>query len=517
MPYSIRLMTIVSCMTLTAVSRKGCGLDATGTTGSWDDLADSAKDRLAQLIEKFAAGQVTPAATHAFEQDLEKELRELGRQTVQWTLNRLEPPTAELPKHAHFDGTEFTRLNRKAPQNAWCLFGAIRLQRVGFRPTDKSSGESTIFPLAMSLGLTEGATPALADRVGRMMGEGGSNQRHVLRRLKSEHAVGWGTKKLRDVTEAVSEAVTMECHEVQVGKLLELLEKAWATTGRHKPVLSAGRDGITLGMRGPKSRTYRVASVCTVAVLDRRGKRLGTIYLAQSPELGQATMSARMTHLLSDTLKRWTGMLPRLCYVTDSGDNETSYYDRVLSVMVHPRDGTKLEWLRVADFYHASERVWKMSELLFGKGWRATSWARKMLKLMLKPGGVNRVLHSAAALRDRQKLNAKKLGKFATAYAYLRDRLAYMQYADYRRVGMPLGSGVTEAACKTVFTQRLKQSGMTWEHAGSQTILNLRVLLLSGTWEAAFQRTLANVREPHTRSQTGSQTANAPIHEGKAA
>ena len=140
-----------------------------------------------------------------------------------------------------------------------------------------------------------------------------------------------------------------------------------------------------------------------------------------------------------------------------------------------------------------------------------------MLKLMLKSGGVNRVLHSAAALRDRQKLNAKKLGKFATAYAYLRDRLAYMQYADYRRVGMPLGSGITEAACKTVFTQRLKQSGMTWEHAGSQTILNLRVLLLSGTWEAAFQRTLANVREPHTRSQTGSQTANAPIHEGKAA
>lgn len=54
-----------------------------------------------------------------------------------------------------------------------------------------------------------------------------------------------------------------------------------------------------------------------------------------------------------------------------------------------------------------------------------------------------------------------------------------MKYAAYRRQGMPIGSGVTEAACKTVFTERLKRWGMTWSHEGGQVILDLRVLVLS--------------------------------------
>ena len=62
-----------------------------------------------------------------------------------------------------------------------------------------------------------------------------------------------------------------------------------------------------------------------------------------------------------------------------------------------------------------------------------------------------------------------------------------MQYGDYRKLGIPLGSGVTEAACKTIFTQRLKQSGMRWTRAGGQVIVDLRVLWLSGVWESAQQ------------------------------
>ena len=37
-----------------------------------------------------------------------------------------------------------------------------------------------------------------------------------------------------------------------------------------------------------------------------------------------------------------------------------------------------------------------------------------------------------------------------------------MDCAGYQRRGLPLGSGVTEAGCKTLFTQRLKRSGMRW-------------------------------------------------------
>jgi hypothetical protein len=140
--------------------------------------------------------------------------------------------------------------------------------------------------------------------------------------------------------------------------------------------------------------------------------------------------------------------------------------------------------------------------VLFGKGKQATAWARKMQRWLLKRGGVNRVLHSAAAYRDLYGLRGKKRQEFTKAYRYLRQRMKYMRYAEYRAVGVPLGSGVTEAACKTIYTQRLKLSGMRWERPGAQTVLNLRVLLLSGVWDLAYQRFLDEHTEAKVRGQT---------------
>ena len=65
-----------------------------------------------------------------------------------------------------------------------------------------------------------------------------------------------------------------------------------------------------------------------------------------------------------------------------------------------------------------------------------------------------------------------------------------MQYNAYKAAHIPLGSGITEAACKTVFTQRLKLSGMRWTAAGAKNILNLRTCLLSKSWEATFAKYL---------------------------
>jgi hypothetical protein len=309
-------------------------------------------------------------------------------------------------------------------------------------------------------------------------------------------------KKLRQVTAFVSAEMAEQRQEVQTLKLLELLQKATDSRGRHKPVLSVGRDGITLGMRCQKGSVHEVATCGTVTVLDRRGRRLGTVYLAYVPEFGQGTMSRQLTQLVREVLKRWKGSLPHLSYVTDSGDNETTYYDKVLSKMKHPRTGEKLEWQRVADYYHVSERLWTMAERLFGKGQKATTWVRKMQKWLLKPSGVYRVLHSAAALRQQQELRGKKLKEFNRAYRYLRDRMPYMRYADYRKLGIPLGSGVTEAGCKTVYTQRLKLSGMRWQKAGAQRILQLRVLRLSGVWNEAYRRVLRGMKQPKVWGQT---------------
>jgi hypothetical protein len=510
MNYSMYLLLALATLPDAATDHRG---DDDPDAPALDEVLANALQALRPLVEDFRRQPVSPSVTHAFEQRLQEALRDVGRTVTQWTYNHREPADVQaLPAHVHFEAGPYTRLTAKTPQTAWTLFGPIRLWRTGYRPTDKGS-DPTIFPLTLGLGLMQGASPALAGRVGQLVAEAGMTQQRVLARLRQEYGVGWGVKKLRQVTAAVSTAVAEHRHEAQVEQLLGWLAEASAGTGPHKPVLSSGRDGITLGVRAKGGRLFEVATTGTVSVLDRRGRRLGTVYLAYTPESGQGTMSRALTELLTAVLGRWHGPLPRLCYVTDAGDNETAYYEQVLRRLKHPRTGEKLAWIRVVDYYHASERLWVMGELLWDKGQRSAAWVRKMQRWLLKPGGANRVLHSAAALREQYGLRGKKRAAFQRAYRYLRDRMAYLHYADYRRWGIPLGSGVTEAGCKTVYTQRLKLSGMSWGKAGAQTVLDLRVAVLSGVWEEAYARVLAGLEQAQVRGQQAPHQQRA----GKAA
>ena len=61
-----------------------------------------------------------------------------------------------------------------------------------------------------------------------------------------------------------------------------------------------------------------------------------------------------------------------------------------------------------------------------------------------------------------------------------------MRYAELKARHLPIGSGVVEAACKTLATQRLKRSGMRWRPAGGQAILTLRALVQSERFYPAW-------------------------------
>src|SRR5262249_20411054 len=159
--------------------------------------------------------------------------------------------------------------------------------------------------------------------------------------------VGWGVKKLRQVNEALAPAPGSERRRAEDERLLALLQQAALSRGPHKPGLSVGREGITLGGRCKGGASVELATTWTVSVLEWRGRRLSTVYLAYTPEPGQGQMSQALTRLLRAVLERWQGPLPRLCYVTDAGDNETTYYEKVLRRWRHPRTGAPLEWIRV--------------------------------------------------------------------------------------------------------------------------------------------------------------------------
>ena len=76
--------------------------------------------------------------------------------------------------------------------------------------------------------------------------------------------------------------------------------------------------------------------------------------------------------------------------------------------------------------------------------------------------------------------------KIARELKYFRRNRHRMRYAALKEQGLPIGSGVTEAACKTLATQRMKRSGMRWGEQGSQAILSFRALVQSNRFERAW-------------------------------
>ncbi len=455
-----------------------------------DAVLAHARQPLVVAVVAFFERALSPTTLMVFEIAILGLVREIGRQLLEGVLNVCEPGRPDaLPGNLSFECGGYRRRNQKtANRNVASRFGNIVLYRFGYRSWQ--AGEGSLFPLEMLLGLNHSATPALVDWIGHHIATAGSNQAAVIELLRTDCGVTMGVKRLRQCLEQLSESMEEFRQKHQVDVLLEALKQAAASSGSRKPVISVGRDGITL--REYAHSAYQVATTGTVSVYDRRGKRLITVYLAYPPELGQATMDQMLTDLLTELLERYGGPLPRLAYVTDSGSNETGYFEKVLRRMVHPLTGKRLEWTRVADYYHVSERIWTMAEVLFGKGTReANAWARRMLKSLKKPSGASRVLHSAAThflrrQRKSRKISKKKEEIYRVAYRYIQSRTRFMRYSEYASVHIPLGSGVTEAACKTVFTQRLKNSGMRWSHAGARTILTLRTILLSKSWPATY-------------------------------
>ncbi len=94
------------------------------------------------------------------------------------------------------------------------------------------------------------------------------------------------------------------------------------------------------------------------------------------------------------------------------------------------------------------------------------------------------------------------------ACAYIRKRAKFMHYDRYKAAHIPLGGGTIEAACKTVFTQRLKLSGMRWSE---EVILTLRTTLLSKHWDRNYQQYLDGLSSDQPRPYQSTDSIPAKL------
>jgi hypothetical protein len=403
---------------------------------------------------------------------------------MQFVLNNLETDIAsQTPSQIAWQDSTYRR-NRKTRRLIDTRFGPVTIARWFYQ--NSLARQPGIAPLDLRLGLVAGRmTPAVAEVAARLSAD--LPQQSVLQILQERFSIQPAVATLRKVIAEVAGNVRVHHDDVAIVRLGQLLVEAEESVGPHEPVFQAGRDGVFV----PTRPCWEEASCGTRAVYDRQRKRLGTVYLGQMPERDQPTMTARLTGVITGTLKNTGDKLPVLRYVTDAGCHPQTYYRDVLRKMKHPVSGERLQWSWGVDFYHACEYVSTLAQSLLGsRGKAAGSWARKQREILrTKPGGISRVIRSAAQQKRRRGLKGAK-SDYTSSMNYLKKYRRYMDYAKRRQAGEPIGSGITEAGCKVIFNQRMKQSGMRWHRTTGQHIVDLRTAVRGKLWHSIWQRIL---------------------------
>lgn len=137
--------------------------------------------------------------------------------------------------------------------------------------------------------------------------------------------------------------------------------------------------------------------------------------------------------------------------------------------------------VQIVDLFHAIEHLAAVGRAIYGPtGDFARVWTKARAE-DLKEGRFDDLLSALHAHSDTHQEAADCLHYFETN----RRR---MRYAEFRAMGLCVGSGVVEAGCKTVVAARFKCAGMHWSVAGANAILALRCCLLSGRFEDFWER-----------------------------
>ena len=209
----------------------------------------------------------------------------------------------------------------------------------------------------------------------------------------------------------------------------------------------------------------------TVSYDDGHGERLCTRRMARMPEPNKATLKSQLTAAVRGALLQRPDL--RVIKVADGAPDTWSYLGE-----------TRPLGEEVLDFDHAAEHLGAALGAAYGEGTPTDQERVETLSEVLRdaPEGVDTVMGALGRLRTRY----PRRQAIHKALAYFREHRHRMRYASLRAQNVPIGSGVVEAACNTLVSQRLKRSGMRWRTAGGQAILTLRALCQSERFERAW-------------------------------
>lgn len=324
-------------------------------------------------------------------------------------------------------------------------------------------GGPTYCPLDRDARIVVTSTPRFAKVLSHKYAEFSSPRAQL--DLKENHGRAVSRCLIQDVADAVAAAVIAK-------------QEPWSYT---LPRFEEPTATVTISLDGTCLHLcedgWRETMVGTLAFYDKAGERQHTVYLGATPEYGKAKF---LGHLEAE-IGRAKAKCPNARYVgiADGAKGNWDFLGRHTDV-------------QVTDFWHAAEYLGKAAAVLYrGQPQTRKAWLDEAChRLKHESGGADWVLRRLRSLaRERPWAQGDEDVDRAITYFANQSGAGRMDYSRRVSAYEPIGSGVTEAACKVIVKQRLCGSGMKWTEDGASVVLSLRALSYTpGRWDQFWSK-----------------------------
>jgi hypothetical protein len=346
-------------------------------------------------------------------------------------------------------GEEIWKSKGEQPKEYQTPYGEVIVNRHVYQ---RSVGGKTYCPLEREARIIITSTPLLAKQVSSKMS--GMAGKEVKNDLLENH----GRKVALSYIQRLSEAV---------GSVVQAKEEAWSYAPPKEDsqiaTVGIGLDGTCMLMC---EDGYREAMVGTVSLYDSEGERQQTIYLGAAPEYGKKSFLERLEREIERAKKRYPE--ETLVGIADGAESNWKFLEKQTEE-------------QILDFYHASGYLGALAEALHPNTVsKQKEWLTENCReLKHEKGKAGELLNLMKEVKEEKSHSKNLTEKLQAAITYYENHQHQMDYAEYLEKKYPIGSGVTEAACKTLVKQRLCCSGMRWKEKGAGIILSLRALVLT--------------------------------------
>lgn len=454
-----------------------------------DAAMNEIKQNLLLWCREHAEAPLTPQTAQEVTKGIEQTLAAAGKAAFKTFLEAKEEPKGIIV----VDGETY-RFKSFSNKSCTCLWGKMDVPRKLFQ---NASDTKTHAPLDAAWGMTdEHLTMEVREAVNFACVFATPEEAALLfKKTTMFHPHPTVIKRALERVEAC-----VAPHREEVDRRIREHEEAPQGTR----VLVASMDGVNVllkekgkkrgrpperpkgGQHEQKRTSYKNAMVGSISFYgeDKEGEkcpeRLDCRYVSHMPEEGAATfkekfeaeLAADLASCPADVIKVLLCDAARPIWNYAKGNE---FFD---------------DFEKLIDYWHAVEHLSLAAEALFAKGTHeAQSWYRKYAKkLKEEDNGAQSIIRSMDYHASTRKLSAARRKDLATQRTFFKRNKTKMTYAEFRRRGLPIGSGPVEAACKSLVKTRLCRSGMRWSRAGGQRILDLRTYVKSNRWDAFWEQ-----------------------------